>query len=190
VSEFEVLVIPISVLLGVGAARMLEDVVRLIRYRDHAALHWLPFAWAGYVFMYMITFFSVLWVIDRQHLGDWTWPLFGMQLVYALLLFLSSGLILASDEMALRLGMLSNFDRHGRLALLPLAVSFALSIPFNRWVGGPTWVSLPNLLNLLLLASTMFVFRSRAVSSRAAGTLVFGAISAVGWFFIFAGPGS
>ena len=188
-TEFELLVIPLSVVLGVGAARMLGGLIHAVRHREQAPLHWLPIAWGAFIFMYIITFFSVLWAINIQNPAGWTWQLFGMQLVSAVLLFLSSGLILASDEIAVELGMLGNFEKHGRLALIPLGVSFAVSIPFNKWLGGPDWISPQNLLNVVLISLTVFVFRSRRHMWRTAGTLAFGAVSVLGWFIFFARPG-
>lgn len=190
VTEFELLVIPLSVLLGVGAARMLESLVHAVRYQDKAPLHWLPIAWGAFIFMYIITFFSVLWAVDSQNPSGWTWPLFGMQLVHAVLLFLSAGLILASDARALDLGMLGNFERHGRLALVPLGLLFVVAIPFNKWSRGPDWISAPNLLNVILLALIVWVFRTERVTARAVGTISFGAVSAIGWFIVFARPGA
>lgn len=189
-TEFELLVIPLSVLLGVGAARMLEGVVHAIRHRKRVQLHWMPIAWGGFIFMYVITFFSTLWNINQQHEGVWTWPLFGMQLIVALLLFLSAGLILARDETALEFDMRSGFEEHGRLALIPFAILFALAIPFNKWGEGPDWISPQNLLNVILLGLILAVFRTPESRLQQAGTVMFGIVSVVGWFVFFAHPGS
>ncbi len=187
-TEFELLVVPLSVVLGVGAARMLGGIIHAVRYRERAPMHWLPIAWGAFILMYIVTFFNVLWAVNNQN-ATWTWPLYGMQLVVAVLYFLSSGLILASDEVAVELGMLGNFERHGRLALIPFGISFVLAIPFNKWEGGPDWISPQNLLNVVLVALIAFVFRTTHPSKRAAGTLAFGAVSVLGWFIFFARPG-
>ena len=188
-TEFELLVIPLSVVLGVGVAGMLGGIIHAVRHRERAPLHWLPIAWGAFIFMYIITFFNVLWNIN-QSATAWTWPLYGMQLVMAVLLFLSAGLILSSDEIALQLGMLGNFEKHGRLALIPLGVLFAAAIPFNKWGGGPDWISADNLLNVVLVGLIVLVFGTRRHTWRAAGTLAFGAVSVLGWFIVFALPGA
>lgn len=51
-----------------------------MRHRERAPLHWLPIAWGAFIFMYNMTFFNVLWEINRMN-PAWTWGVFGMQLV-------------------------------------------------------------------------------------------------------------
>lgn len=160
--------IPLSVVLGVGVTWILGGVIHAIRYREACAGHWLPFAWAFLIFMYNVGYFNVLWEINERG-PAWTWPLLGMQLISTVLLFLSAGLILASDDEAVELGMLGYFEKHGRLALAPLALFFGLAIPFNKWSGGPEWLSMPNVLNLLLLGTLAFVFRIQRVFWRGVG---------------------
>jgi hypothetical protein len=188
VSEFELLVIPLSVVLGVGVTRILGGIIHAIRHRDEASAHWVPVAWGVLIFVYNVGYFNVLWEINQRG-PSWTWPLFGMQLITAVLLFLSAGLILSSDESATSLGMLGNFEKHGRLALIPLGLFLALAIPFNKWTGGPDWISPQNALNVALAALIAFVFFVQRVSWRGIGTIAFAAVSAVGWFVFWARPG-
>jgi ABC-type polysaccharide/polyol phosphate export permease len=148
----------------------------------------MPITWGAYIFIYNVGFFIPLWEISQRY-PAWTWALFGPNLVHAILLYLSASLILSSDELAVELGMMGNFDKHGRLALIPMALFFMLAIPFNRLSGGPTWMSLPNLLNVVLTALIVVVFSSRRKALRSVATLAVGAVSALGWLVIWARPG-
>jgi len=45
--EFQLLSVPIGLILGLGKTRIMTGVITAIRNREHVKLHWLPFIWSA-----------------------------------------------------------------------------------------------------------------------------------------------
>ncbi len=118
-SEFEIFTVVLSFILGLGIAQILSSVVFLIHSRRDVALSWTPFLWALALFELHINFlFAAFWFYSADRAFVW----YLLDLVSAVLLFISGGLVLPSESRALPEALDEFFDRDGRLALVPLAI--------------------------------------------------------------------
>ena len=145
-------------------------------------------AWGFFILVYNIHYFNVVYDVNQQ-VESWTWTVYGLVLFSTVLLFLSAGLIFPRESSADAPGMLGDFQKHGRLALIPLGLLLATSPPINRWLGGPTWISLTNLLNVVLTVLIVVAFVATRNGLRTVATLAFGGISMFGWLFVWSQPG-
>ena len=59
--EFQLLSVPIGLILGLGMTRIMTGAITAIRNREHVKLHWLPFIWATSFMILLLTFFFALW---------------------------------------------------------------------------------------------------------------------------------
>ena len=64
-TEFELLAIPISLVLGLGITKILSGVTNAIRYRHQTKTHWFPVAWAIMILLIQVQFFFVLWDLEQ-----------------------------------------------------------------------------------------------------------------------------
>ncbi len=131
-TEFELLVIPLSLILGLGITNILSDVSDAIRDRERVTLHWLPLAWAFLIFLFQIQYFFVLW--DFYESGMiWTWPNFGPALFNCIILYLSAGLVLPGRRNSHSESLLMDFEKHGRLSLVTLATMLVVVSILNGY---------------------------------------------------------
>ena len=96
-AEFELLSVPIGLVLGLGITNILSGVIAAVRNREQVKLHWLPFMWAFSFMMQLMTFFFVIWDLNVRFelLGiNWTWKYYGPQMFHSILIFLGAGMIL------------------------------------------------------------------------------------------------
>ena len=79
-------------IIGLGVTQLLSKLVNRIRRRHEVKLHWIPLAWAIFVFLYQMEF---LWSAFGWNslIKTWTPSTFLLLLVYALLLFLAGVLV-------------------------------------------------------------------------------------------------
>ena len=186
-TEFELLAIPLSLILGLGITNILSDVSDAIRDRERVPLHWLPFSWAFLIFFFQVQYFFVLW--DFNELGmDWTWPNFGPALFNCVILYLSAGLILPGRRNSDSASLLADFQKHGHLALITLAMMLLVAILLNVYYWAEL-VSIANALNVVLIASICPVLFSKKLRLQLAGTLIFAITQFFGTVFIWSVPG-
>ena len=133
-SEFEVILVPLSVILGLGATTVLSSLVRLFRARRETIIRWVPVVWALVILLYVVGFFHVLYDID-SHQQEWTLVLFASTMVQTALLYFSAALILPSNLDATS-DILSDFQKDGRWALVPLGVLVGVA-PLANWLQQP-----------------------------------------------------
>lgn len=131
-TEFELLAIPLSLILGLGITNILSDTSDAIRDRERVPLHWLPFAWAFLIFLFQVQYFFVLWDFHEDGMV-WTWPNFGPTLLNCILLYLSAGLILPGRRNSDSSSLLADFEKHGRLSLVTLALMLIAAIVLNAY---------------------------------------------------------
>ncbi len=207
-TEFELLAIPLSLILGLGITNILSDVSDAIRDRERVPLHWLPFVWAFLIFLFQVQYFFVLW--DQHELGAvWTWQRFGPALFNCVILYLSAGLILPGRRNSDSASLLADFQKHGRLALMALAFMLLAALGLNIYtevldallVGGKL-VELSkadvvlwglrqafNVIIYVLLASIGLVILSRKYSWQLAGTTIFAFAEFYGLMVAWSEPG-
>ena len=129
---FRWIAIVVSMILGLGVARLLSGAVAVFRARGRVALDWLPLVWAAAIFIQQIAFW---WSLEDAsgRVTTWTLPAFLMLVALVLALFLAAALILPSNEMADGDSLRAMFEKDGRWALLALAGFNAVVILAN-WV--------------------------------------------------------
>ena len=186
-TEFEIVVLTVSLVLGLGIAQILSAIAAAIRERERSRLHWLPISWGVLIFLLHVQYFFALMDMDAEGF-TWTWDRYGPVLLYVVMLFLAGGLVLPSQRAERATALIDDFDRHGRLALIPLGVSLLMSIPMNVQAGG-TWLSQPNLFNTVLVALLALVFRSKHGRWRGHTTIIYAAVQLYAMFFVWSDPG-
>ncbi len=196
-TEFELLAIPLSLVLGLGITNILSDVSDAIRDRERLAIHGLPLLWAFLIFLFQVQYFFVLW--DLYEAGTvWTWPNFGPALFNCIVLYLSAGLILPGRRNSDCDSLLADFEKHGRFALLTLAMMLVVAMVLNvyyfaeleGYYGLERWLPAANVLNLALLAIILLVLLSSNLKLRVAGTAAFAVLQFYGMLEIWSLPGT
>ncbi|MGD8306633.1 MAG: hypothetical protein PVF17_08265 [Ignavibacteria bacterium] len=127
-SQFEVIALTLSFVLGLSMSHMLWSAAAAVRARKHLQLHWLPFLWAGCIFFVHIQYWFAALAIDRVII-EWTWSWYLHMLFLGILLFASGALVLPSESQQRSGKLLDDFKEHGRLGLIPLAAYHLFWIP-------------------------------------------------------------
>ncbi len=202
-TEFELLAIPLSLILGLGITNILSDVSDAVRDRGRVPLHWLPFAWAFIIFLFSVQYFFVLWDYYEEGMV-WTWRIFGPVLLNCVILYTSAGLILPGRRNSDSASLLEDFEKHGRLALKTLGLYLLVAILMNTlgWLlldqvhvpaGEVVFWSLlqeANFILLLLIAALCIVLFNRHYRWRVLATVLFAAIQLFGMMIIWSVPGT
>lgn len=187
-TEFELLAIPISLVLGLGITKMLSGLAIAIRNRKQVRFHWLPVAWAAWIFLVCVQFFFYMW--DLYEMGvPFTWGVFGPLLWHCILLFLAAGLVLPGPGVHdVPDSLLDDFQQHGRLALIPFAIVTVDSIVSNVLQYGDAWLGEANVLNMIFIVLVLIAFFTKRYW-RAAATIGVGAVLVYGLAFVYSRPG-
>lgn len=184
-AEFEIFSLVLSLILGLGVAQILSSAVHLIHSRRKISVSWTPVLWAFVIFLFHINFlFAILEFYTSARAVGW----YILDILSAVLLFISGGLILPSESQPLTDDLGTFFKGDGRLALVPLGLFIGLSIPWNLEAG----VSLfqpDNLILacLLVMSLTAFLARGRA---RTVATVISAGLTTYAFLFIWARPGA
>jgi hypothetical protein len=180
-SQFEVVSITLSFILGLSMSHILWTSASAVRARKGMGLHWIPFGWAACIFFLHAHFFINVRSIDLGITG-WTWSWYLTALLLAVLLFASGALVLPSDASQRSGQLLDDFFEHGRLSLLPLAAYLALQVPVSMRLGTSPWVN-GNLAIMFLTAVALSAYGTRRTVWQGLAVLAFGAVQA--WAMIF-----
>ena len=177
-SQFEVITLTLSFVLGLSMSHLLWAAAAAVRARHELRLHWLPFAWAACIFFVHLQYWFAAFAIDRV-IETWTWSWYLQILGLGILLFASGALILPSESQQRSGDLLDDFDIHGRLGLIPLALYFGMWLPMSYRIDQAT-LDPGNIANLVLavLVGVGFVAKGRFVR--------FGAPLAVGGIVVWA----
>ena len=87
---FDYVMIVISLIVGLGLAQLLSGIGELALGKaighDPAKPYWIHLLWVAYVFLYLIFFW---WFqFNLQRVETWSFPLFSLEVCYAVLIFL------------------------------------------------------------------------------------------------------
>jgi hypothetical protein len=183
-SQFEVVAITLSLILGLSMSHILWSAASAIRARESLELHWIPFGWATWIFLLHVQFFIAARSIDLA-LDSWTWSWYLNVLLLAVLLFGGGAMILPSEPSQRSGPILEDFAKHGRLSLLPLSAYCLLHVPTSMRLGESPFV-LGNLtiIALSLIAGVAFVSHRRTVQVSA--VISFGVIMVWAMVFLWA----
>jgi hypothetical protein len=187
-SEFELLAIPLSLILGLGITHILTGVTDAIRERESVALHWLPFTWAFLIFLFQVQYFFVIWDFHEDG-ATWTWPVFAPSLFNCVILFLSAGLILPGSRRSDSASLIDDFQKHGRFSLITVALMLLVAILLNVFHADGSLLSMSNLLNVMLFVLVCCVLLVKRYVWQVATTLTFAAIQFYGLLAVWSVPG-
>jgi hypothetical protein len=163
VSGFEILTITFSFIIGLGVAQVLQAVAHVLRERGQMRLHWIPFSVAAMVLFFQIQFWFALVVVNSL-MDEWSWPVYSLMLLLAILVFLGGATVLPPLTPLAQRSLLEDFDTRGKLSLVFLALYLAGWIV----VGVVFWI--PQLWHLALvngLMAIMLLFAYQATNRRA-----------------------
>ena len=160
----------ISMILGLGVARLLTGLVVVFRARGSSRLDWLPLVWAANIFVVQLQYW---WAVNNlpPDAPPFTFPTFIAFLLLPTLLYLAAALLLpaaAEDEPA---GLYAYFQRAGRWALALLAAYLALAEAANALFFDVPLAATLTLLGLPTLLLPLVVVFARARWLRAAVTI-------------------
>jgi hypothetical protein len=150
VSGFEILTITFSFIVGLGVAQLLRSVAFVVREKDQVRLHWIPFVIAAIILFFQIQFWFGLAVVNSLQ-DQWTWLVYSLMLLLAILVFLSGATVLPPVTSIGERDLIDDFDTRGRISLLFLALYLIGWIA----VGVLFWV--PSLWHLALVNGSMSI---------------------------------
>jgi hypothetical protein len=187
VDQFEIVLISLSIILGLSMGHMLWTAAAVVRYREQVELDWLPFAWAACIFLQHAHFWFSAFSVNLD-IGTWTWTWYLQILAHAVLLFAAGALVLPTEAQltgALRV----DFEKHGRLALIPFVAYQLLWFPTNFRADQDVsqFIDLlrpGNLANFILIALLITGFRAKKRVLQSATVITFGLVLA--WASTFA----
>lgn len=184
-AEFEIFSLVLSLILGLGVAQILSSAVHLIHSRRKISTSWTPVLWAFAIFLFHLNFlFATLWFYESGRAFGW----YLHDILGAVLLFISGGLILPSESQPLTDDLGTFFESDGRLALIPLGLFIGLSIPWNL-EGGVSLLDPNNVILACLLVMSLTAFLSRG-RARTAATVISVGLTTYAFLFLWARPGA
>ncbi|MDH4109175.1 MAG: hypothetical protein OEW35_12720 [Gammaproteobacteria bacterium] len=188
-SQFEIVAITLSFIVGLGIAQLLTSFSEAIRSRIEHPLHWMPFAWGIPVLLLSVQYWFALFDMDST-LMDWNWLWYLQMLAMAMALFMASALILPPREAATEGGLVEDFTTHGRYSLLALVAYLLGWIPANAVMNNGNVLEMGNIANAAMAVPALIAFRSRSSKTWIVSTIAFYVIFAVTFFGLYSTPGS
>jgi len=119
-SGFEILTITFSFIVGLGVAQLLQSVAHVAREKGQIRLHWIPFSIAAIILFFQVQFWFGLVVVNSL-MDQWSWPVYSLMLVLAILIFLSGATVLPPPASAEHDSLIDDFEMRGRISLVFLA---------------------------------------------------------------------
>jgi hypothetical protein len=185
VSEFEVITITLSFILGLGITQILSGVVEVIRGPERVEADWIPLVWAWLIFLPTMQIWFWMWG-DAQF-REWTALWYSAWVGLASLLFLAGGLILPRKASAEGESLGEYFEHTGRRALAALGGFLVLAAVVN---GYPShFLTVGNILIYVLIPIVVTVAVSKRRRVRVIGTLLYLVIYMLGLVTVWAAPG-
>lgn len=180
---FEFISVALSFVIGLGIARLLTATVALIRARQRFRLHWMPFVWAGMIFLWMIQFWWAIYELSRI-IQNWAMWRFTFLLLLSLFLFAAAAMILPARPGEDAENLLEDFEQNGRWGLAVLVVYFSVALLANRFLFGLALSAPMNLLTASLTICPLIVLTTVRRRAQAAATIVNVPLSlyAFAWF--------
>lgn len=120
-SGFEIITITFSFIVGLGMAQVLRSVAFVVREGGPYRLHWIPFAVASVVVFFQVQFWFGLTVVNSL-IEYWTWPVYGLMLMLAMVIFLAGATVLPPPSHVGERDLIEDFSDRGRISLLFIAI--------------------------------------------------------------------
>ena len=92
---FEYVAVLTSIIIGLGMARLLSGLTRLIQHPEHAKPYWIHLCWVAYMFVYAV--FWWWWEFELGAIEVWTFGVYMFVILYAFLVFLLCSLLFPTD---------------------------------------------------------------------------------------------
>lgn len=157
----------VSIILGLGIARLLTGAVALFHARYSVRFDWIPLTWAFAVFIQQIGFW---WSLEElaSIVPKWTLVSFLMLVALVLVLFLAAALVMPPIDHNRTEFLRDFFEADGRWALLMLAAFNILALMANRVFWHQPIMSLDVGFNALLAGLAIATFLGRRPMQAAA----------------------
>ncbi len=120
-SGFEIITITFSFILGLGVTQILRAVAYVVREREQYQLHWIPISVATMVLLFQVQFWFALVIVD-SFVGHWTWTVYGVLLILAIIIFLSGATVLPPPGPSKTRNLIEDFATRGKISLVFLAL--------------------------------------------------------------------
>lgn len=91
---FEFILVLVSLILAIGVTQLLQGVSGFVRYQQDLGLKWVPFCWAGSLFLLTTAHWWSLW--DMREL-EWTYPTFFFVLLPPTVQYFAISLLVSMD---------------------------------------------------------------------------------------------
>ena len=122
-SSFELITITFSFILGLGVAQVLRSVAYVVREKNQYRLHWIPLSMAALALAFQVQFWFALFVVD-SFLDNWTWPVYTILLLLAIVIFLCGATVLPPPGSSHPYNLIEDFNTRGKISLLFFASYF------------------------------------------------------------------
>ena len=188
-SQFEIIAITLSFIVGLGIAQLLTSFSEAIRSRIDHPLHWMPFAWGVPILLFSVQYWFGLFDLDGT-IEDWTWFWYLQMLVMAIAIFMAAALVLPPRKTVAKGGLLEDFTTHGRYSLLALVVYLLGWIPANTVMNNGNVLELGNISNAAMAVPALIAYKSRSNRIWMVSTVFFYVIFAITFFGLYSTPGS
>lgn len=173
--------VALSMVLGLGVARLLTALVAQFHARRHRSADWLPLAWAAIIFVHQIAFWWGIEELTAMPAHRWTATSFVLLLSLVVTLFLAAALVLPLTDTENVTSLRQFFSQDGKWSLLVLAAYNVLAMTANRLVfySGESLAEIaPNLALVALAAAAFFLPRRQQAIATAAYAAVMAAAMA------------
>jgi hypothetical protein len=184
-SQFDVISITLSFVLGLSMSHLLWATAATVRARGNLQLHPLPFLWAACIFFVHVQYWFAAFAINTM-IDLWTWSWYLQMLGLGILLFASGALVLPSESQQRSGNLIDDFQEHGRLGLIPLAAYHLLWLPTAYRLDHATFEA-GNYANIALAALAIVGLTTRRVSIQWASGVAFALV--VVWASVFVWTG-
>ena len=188
-SEFEIVAITLSFIVGLGIAQLLTSFSEAIRSRLEHPLHWMPFAWGVPILLLSVQYWFGLFDLNTT-IKDWNWLWYLQMLAMAMALFMAAALILPPREAATEGGLVTDFTTHGRYGLLALVVYLLGWIPANAIMNNNNIFEIGNIANVAMAAPAFIAYRSKSNKVWIVTTVFFYIVFAITFFGLYSTPGT
>lgn len=144
-SAFEILTITFSFIVGLGVAQVLRSIAYMVRESGQISLHWIPFSVAAQILFFQVQFWFGLAVVNSL-MDQWSWPVYFLMLLLAILIFLGGATVLPHSLTSLgERSLKEDFETRGRISLVFLALYLL------GWIGVGIVFWVPQLWHLALV---------------------------------------
>jgi hypothetical protein len=160
-----------SMVLGLGVARLLTDFINTVRARRATRIDWVPLAWAFCIFLTQVQFW---WAFGQLSVSnpDWEFVEFLGLVTVVVLLFAAAAQLLPSSDSEREIDLRQFFAERGRWALVTLSVYFVLTAVANAIYFDARLLAISSGLHFFMIALPMLVFFSRSVRVQEIATAI------------------